>query len=112
MLPINHRVSYSNVSRHIRVNYLNLIIDPLNQELVQSRGNTTIGVNLIAAKNNTIVTLHLDDEECSSKRLAPNGELHGDDTSSLHRVALHAVKRRVGLHKLVVLPSKLLDDGV
>jgi hypothetical protein len=46
-----------------------------------------IDVNPIAAKNNTIVTLHLDDEECDSKRLAPNGELHGDDTSSLHRVA-------------------------
>jgi hypothetical protein len=52
--------------------------------LVQSRGNATIGVNPIAAKNNTIVTLHLDDEECGSKILAPNGELHGDDTSSLH----------------------------
>jgi hypothetical protein len=44
-------------------------------------------VNPIAAKNNTIVTLHLDDEECGSKRLAPNSELHRDDTSSLHRVA-------------------------
>jgi hypothetical protein len=46
-----------------------------------------IDVNLIADKNNTIVTLHLDNEECGSKRLAPNGELYGDDTSSLHRVA-------------------------
>jgi hypothetical protein len=46
-----------------------------------------IGMNLITTKNNTIVTLHLDDEECCSKRLAPYGELHRDDTSSLHRVA-------------------------
>jgi hypothetical protein len=29
-----------------------------------------------------------------------------------HRVAPHAVKRQVGLHKLVVLPSKLLKDGL
>jgi hypothetical protein len=48
------------------VNYLNLIVDPPNQELVQSKGNTTIDVNPIAAKNNTIVILHLDDEECDS----------------------------------------------
>jgi hypothetical protein len=46
-----------------------------------------IAVNPITAKNNTIVILHLDNEECDSKRLAPNGELHGDDASSLHRVA-------------------------
>jgi hypothetical protein len=79
---------------------------------VQYRGNATIGVNPITAKNNTIVTLRLDDEECGSKRLAPNGELHGDDASSLHRVAPHAVKRQVSLHKLIVLLSKLLKDGV
>jgi hypothetical protein len=58
------------------VNYLDLIVDPLNQELVQSRRNATIGMNPIVAKNNTIVTLHLDDEECGSERLAPYGELH------------------------------------
>jgi hypothetical protein len=44
-------------------------------------------VNPITAKNNTIVMLHLDDEESGSKRFAPNGELHGDDISSLHQVA-------------------------
>jgi hypothetical protein len=32
-----------------------------------------IDMNPIEAKNNTIVTLHLDDEECGSKRLAPYG---------------------------------------
>jgi hypothetical protein len=69
------------------MNYLNLVVDPLNQELVQSRGNAMIDMNPIAIKNNAIVTLHLDDKKCGSKRLAPNGELHGDDTSSLHRVA-------------------------
>jgi hypothetical protein len=94
------------------VNYLNLVIDPLNQELVQSSGNATIGVNPITTKNNTIVTLHLDDEECGSKTFAPNGELDGDDTSSLHRVAPHTIKHQVGLHKLVILPSELLEDGV
>jgi hypothetical protein len=49
------------------VNYLDLTVDPLNQELVQSRENAMIGVNPITAKNNTIVTLHLDDEECDSE---------------------------------------------
>jgi hypothetical protein len=44
-------------------------------------------MNPIVAKNNTIVTMHLDDEECGSKRLVPNDEFHGDDTSSLHQVA-------------------------
>jgi hypothetical protein len=71
-----------------------------------------IDMNPITAKDNTIVTLHLDDEECSSKRFAPYGELHRDDASSLHRVALHAIKRQVGLHEVVALPSKLLEDGV
>jgi hypothetical protein len=74
------------------MNYLELAVDPLNQDLVQSRGNETIDMNSITVKNDTIVTLHLDDEECGSKRLAPNGELHGDDTSSLHRVAPDVVK--------------------
>jgi hypothetical protein len=46
-----------------------------------------IGMNLITMKNNTIVILHLDNEDCGSKRLAPYGELHRDDASSLHRVA-------------------------
>jgi hypothetical protein len=71
-----------------------------------------IDMNPIMAKNNTIVTLHLDDEESSSERLAPYGELHKDDASSLHRVAPHALKCHVGLHELIVLPSKLLEDGV
>jgi hypothetical protein len=46
-----------------------------------------IGVNPIVTQNNTIVTLHLDDEEYSNEQLAPYDELHGDDASSLHRVA-------------------------
>jgi hypothetical protein len=71
-----------------------------------------IDMNPITAKNNTIVTLHLDDEECGSERLAPYGELHGDDTPGLHRVAPHVVKRQVGLHELIVLPSKLLEDRI
>jgi hypothetical protein len=49
------------------MNYLDFIVDPLNQELVQSRENATISVNPIVAMNNTIVTLHLDDEECDSE---------------------------------------------
>jgi hypothetical protein len=69
------------------MNYLDLIVNTLNQKLVQSRGNTMIDMNPIAAKDNTIVTLHLDDEKYGSKRFAPYGELHRDDASSLHRVA-------------------------
>jgi hypothetical protein len=46
------------------MNYLDLIVDPLNQELVQSRGNAMIGMNPISSKNNIIVTSHLNDEEC------------------------------------------------
>jgi hypothetical protein len=73
-----------------------------------------IDMNLITAKNNTIVTLHLDHEDCGSKRLSPYGELHGDDTLGLHQVAPppHAVKYQVGHHELIVLPSKLLEDRV
>jgi hypothetical protein len=43
-----------------------------------------VGTNSIAAKNNTIATLHLDDKECCSERLAPYSELHGDNTPGLH----------------------------
>jgi hypothetical protein len=46
-----------------------------------------INVNPIAAKNNTIVTLHLNDEEHDSKGLAPYSELHADDNASFHRVS-------------------------
>jgi hypothetical protein len=53
MLPIDRRIDQSNVSRRICVNYLNLIVDPLSQELVQCRGNATIGMNPIMVKNNT-----------------------------------------------------------
>jgi hypothetical protein len=64
-----------------------------------------VGMNQITAKNNTPVTLHLNDEERGGKRLAPYGELHGDDTLGLHRVAPHVVKRQFGLHEL------LIEDG-
>jgi hypothetical protein len=47
-----------------------------------------IFMNPIAVKNNIIVTLHLDDEECDSKRLALYGELHGDEAIGIHWVAL------------------------
>jgi hypothetical protein len=68
-----------------------------------------IGVNPIMAKNNTIVTLDLDDEERGSERFSPYSKLHGDDTSGLHRVPPpHAVKHQVDLQELIVLPSKLL----
>jgi hypothetical protein len=71
-------------------------------------------MNSITVKNNTLVTLHLDDEERGSKRLAPYSELHGDDTSGFHRVPPppHAVKCQVGLYYLIILSSKLLEDGV
>jgi hypothetical protein len=54
---------------------------------MQSRRNATIDVNPIVIKNNTIVSLHIDDEECSSEQLAPYGQLHGDDTLGFHWVA-------------------------
>jgi hypothetical protein len=72
-------------------------------------------MNSIAAKNNTIIALHFDDEEHGSERLAPYDELHGDDTPVLHRATPpppHAVKRQVGLHEFIVLPSKLTGDRV
>jgi hypothetical protein len=72
---------------------------------MQSRRNAAVGMNPIVAKNNTVVTLHLDDEERDSERLAPYGEFHGNDTPSLHRVAPYAVKRKVSIHELVVQAS-------
>jgi hypothetical protein len=45
-----------------------------------------IDVNLITTKNITIVTLHLDDEERGSEQLAPYGEFHRDNASSLHHI--------------------------
>jgi hypothetical protein len=54
---------------------------------MQSRRNAVVGMNPIVAKNNTIVTLHLNDKERGSERLAPHSELHGDDTPGFHRVA-------------------------
>jgi hypothetical protein len=76
-----------------------------------SSRNTTVGMNPITAKNNAIVTLHLDNKEYHI-RLAPYGELLGDDTPGFHWVAPHAVKRQVGLHKLIIHPYKLLEDRV
>jgi hypothetical protein len=69
-------------------------------------------VNPIAARDNTIVTLYLNDEECGSERLAPYSDLHRDDASGLHWVTPHIVKHQVGLHDLITVPSKLLEDGV
>jgi hypothetical protein len=71
-----------------------------------------IVVNPIVAKNNTIVTLHLDNEEYGSERFAPCGELHGDDASGLHWVAPHAITCQDGLHKLNVLLSMFLEHDV
>jgi hypothetical protein len=48
-----------------------------------------IGVNPIVTNNNTIVTLHLNDEEHGSVQLAPYGEIHGEGASGLHRIAPH-----------------------
>jgi hypothetical protein len=79
---------------------------------VQSRRDAAVGVNPITAKNNTVITLHLNDEERGSERLAPYGELHGDDTLGPQWVAPYVVKHKVSLHDLVVLPSKILEDGV
>jgi hypothetical protein len=53
---------------------------------MQSRRNATISVNPIAAKNNIVVTLHLNNEKYGGERHASYGELHGDDTPGLYRV--------------------------
>jgi hypothetical protein len=53
------------------MHYLNLVVDPLNQELMQSRRNAAVGVNPIMTKNDAIVTLHLNDEEWGSEWFAP-----------------------------------------
>jgi hypothetical protein len=75
---------------------------------MQSRRNATIGVNSIMAKNNTIVSLHLDDEERSSERLTPYGELHGDDTPGFQQVAPTPLSiRLVFMSSLSSLPSFL-----
>jgi hypothetical protein len=80
------------------VNYRDLIVDPLNQELVQNRGNATIDMNPIVTKNNTTVTLHLNDEKYDSERLAPYGELQLHCTSIL--------KTEYGI-KLMTAPSSM-----
>jgi hypothetical protein len=54
---------------------------------MQSQRNATVDMNPIAAKNNTVITLHLDDEERGGERLAPYSELNADDPPGLHRVA-------------------------
>jgi hypothetical protein len=67
-----------------------------------------IDMNPIAVKNNTIVTLHLNDKEYSGERLAPYGELHRDDTPSLHRIAPTLLSvRLVFTNSLSSLPSFL-----
>jgi hypothetical protein len=89
------------------MHHLDLVVSPLDQELMQNRRNKTIGVNPIVTKNNTIVTLHLDDEERGSERLASYGEVHRDDTPDFHQVAPHTIKSQVGLHESSSLPSFL-----
>jgi hypothetical protein len=64
--------------------YINLIINPLNHELMQNRRNIMIGMNSITIQNNTIVILYLDDEEHDSECLTSYGKLHGNTASDLH----------------------------
>jgi hypothetical protein len=114
MLPVGQCIGQSNVSRCVRVYHFDLVIDPLNPKLVQSRRHTTIGVNPIVTQNNTVITLHIDDEECGSEQLAPNGVLHGEDAIGLHWVAPppHVVQCQVGLHELMILSFKLLKHVI
>jgi hypothetical protein len=69
------------------MHHLNLVIDPLNKKLMLIRSHTPIGMNPIMTQNNTIITLHLDNEENGSERLAPYGELHGDVAYGPHQAA-------------------------
>jgi hypothetical protein len=70
-----------------------------------------IGMNPITTENNTVITLHLDDEE----------HVVSDLVSMVSSIEMtpgppsgcpHTVKCKVGLHELIVLPSKLLEHGV
>jgi hypothetical protein len=70
-----------------------------------------IGMNPITAKNNTIVTLHLNNKECGSERLAPYGELYVDNTPSLHQVAPTSLSvRLVFMSSLSSLPIFLKTE--
>jgi hypothetical protein len=44
--------------------------------------------------------------------LAKSGCYNGDDAFGLHWVNPPIVKHKIGLHELIVLPSKLLEDRV
>jgi hypothetical protein len=80
---------------------------------MQSRRNTTIDVNSIMAKNDTIVTLHLNNEERGSERLTPHGELHGDDTLGFHRTSPPLSIRLVFMTSSSSLPSFLkMEYGI
>jgi hypothetical protein len=70
-------------------------------------------MNPIMAKNNTIVSLHLDDEECGSDDLLPTvSSMEMTPRATIRLPPPHAVKCQIGLHELIVLPSKLLEGGV
>jgi hypothetical protein len=63
------------------VNDLNIIVDPLNQELMQGTRYVTVDMNPIPPQDNAIITLHLSDEEHGSQSLAPHTRLHGSNES-------------------------------
>ena len=88
---------------------LNLIADPLNKKLLQDRRNTLICMNPIPPKNQIVVTLHLRDEESRSKRLAPNGELHGSNSLGAKGLApSNTTDRHVCLDQVLILATELL----
>jgi hypothetical protein len=56
---------------------LNIITDPLDKDLVQGRRYAAVGMNLVPPQDNTIITLHLSDEESHDQSIASLGQLHG-----------------------------------
>ena len=88
---------------------LNLIVDPLNKKLMQGRSNALICMNPIPPKNQIVVTLQVRDEESHSKRLAPNGELHGSNSLGAKGLApSNTTDHHVCLDQVLISATELL----
>jgi hypothetical protein len=97
----------------IRVNDLNIITNPLDQELMQGRRYATVGMNPIPPQDDTIATLHLDDEECGCQSLAPHGQLHGSNSLGSNGITTtNVIDHHVGLDHLLVGLAHLLEKRI
>jgi hypothetical protein len=95
------------------VNDLNIITNPLDQELMQGRRYAMVGMNPIMPKDDAIVTLHLDNEERSSQSLAPHSQLHGINSFGSNGITTtDIIDRHVGLDQLLVELAHLLEKRI